>query len=114
MTRTFIHMLEKVSRNKKRRDKILKAASKKQLNAVRNVCYNLCDNKFNISEKCRSKLYPFRKHIRELAAKTKLKTSKALRRKIIQHGGFLPILLPAIISLLAEVGPAILGKALFK
>jgi hypothetical protein len=107
-------MLEKVSRNKKRRDKILKTASKKQLNAVRNLCHNLCNSKFNISEKCRSKLYPYRKHIRELATKRKLKTMKALRRKIIQHGGFLPILLPAIISLLSQVGPAILGKALGK
>jgi hypothetical protein len=37
-----------------------------------------------------------------------------LRRKVIQTGGFLPVLLPAIISLLSAVGPEILGRAIAK
>ena len=114
MTTTFLHSLARASNIKKSRDRIINKASKKQLNQVRNICANLCINKFKLNEKCRKKLYPFRKPIKQLASEKKLKSIRGLKKRLVQSGGFLPILLPAILSLLASAAPTLLERAIGK
>jgi len=110
--KTFLHALNRVARVKRQRDRIIKKASKKQLNAVRNICVNLCRNKFHIPEKCRRSLFTYRRDIRELASPKKLKTTQALKKRLVQRGGFLPILLPTVLSLLSTVGSKVLEGAI--
>ena len=108
----FLHALNHAARVKKKRDRLIKKASIKQLNSVRNVCVNLCRNKFSLDDTCRKKLCVYRKGIRDLASPKKLKSSSGLRKRLVQRGGFLPILLPAIISLLSTVGSKVLERAI--
>jgi hypothetical protein len=109
---TFLHTLNRAARRKHKRDRIIKKASKNQLNAVRNICVNLCRNKFQLDERQRRKLSTFRKDIRDLASPHKLKSTNSLRKRLVQCGGFLPILLPAILGLLSTVGSKVLERAI--
>ena len=108
----FLHALARVAQMKRQRDLLLQRASKGQLNSIRNICFNLCKKKFNLSAKTKRKLKVYCKDIRDLASKKKLKSTTGLRRRLLQRGGFLPILLPAILGLLSSVGGKVLERAI--
>jgi hypothetical protein len=105
----FLKQLGKVVKTKKRRDRVIQKAQKKQLNCIRNLCYNLCAKKFNLPPPLRVKLVPFKKDIRDLGNCRKLKSLRGLKKRLIQRGGFLPIVLPQLIGAL---GSLVLGKAI--
>ena len=109
---TFLEHLKRVAACKRKRNHVLQHASQPQINAVRNVCHNLCQGKLPLKPSTQRKLYPHRKTIRDLANTKKLKSLAGARQRLIQHGGFLPILLPAILSLLSTVGGRALSKAI--
>lgn len=95
----------------KNKKKLLKTATASQLNAIRNVCYNLCKGRFKLPPKIYKKISRHRRCIRDLANKKKLKSVQGIRKRLIQHGGFLGALLPAILGLISTVGGRALSKA---
>ena len=108
----FLQVLIRTGRKKKDRNRILIRASKGQLNSLRNICFNVCGKKFKLSPVIKRRLKPYCKDIRDLASKKKLKTTGALRKRLLQRGGFLPILLPAVLGLLSSVGGKVLERAI--
>ena len=89
--------------NSRKRNSILRKANAQDLNVIRNICHNTCCGKYKLPLAVRRKLHRYRHHIRDLSNKSKLKTIDGVRRRLIQHGGFLPALLPAVLSLLSPL-----------
>lgn len=102
MSRKFLQQLYRAGGGKRRR-KLIANASVGQLNCVRNLCYHLCKGKYRLPEKVRRKILPYRKDIRDLANKKKLKSKSGLKRRLIMRGGFLGALLPLVLGLLSPV-----------
>jgi hypothetical protein len=105
----FLVGLGKVVKKKKKRDRVIQKARKKQLNCIRNLCYNVCAKKFTLPAEMRTQLLPFKKDIRDLGNRHKLTSLRGLKNRLIQRGGFLPILLP---HLLGALGSLVLGRAI--
>ena len=112
MKSEFLYHLARVAKKKHQRDRIIRRASKEQLNLIRNICFNLCKCKIQLPSKTRQKLLRFKRDIRDLASKQKLATSQGLKRRLVQKGGFLPLLLPAVLGLVSSVGGKLLAKAI--
>jgi len=108
----FLHKLCSACNVKKRRERIINEASLKELNSIRNLCYNLCKKKFKLPNEVKRKILPYKKDIRDLANSNKLKTSRGLKNRMTQQGGFLPVVLPILLGLLSSVGTDLLGKAI--
>ena len=108
----FLHSLNRVAKKKKQRNRLINKASKGQLNSIRNICHNLCQNKFKVPEKVRRRLTHYCKDIRDLASKKKFKSARGLKKRLVQRGGFLPIILPAILGLLSSVGGKVIERAI--
>jgi len=74
------------------------------------VCDNLLKGNIPVNKEQRKKLYRHRNTIRFLASR-KNKSLALKKRKLIQHGGaFLPILLPPLLTIAAELLPAIFSQ----
>jgi hypothetical protein len=74
------------------------------------VCDNLLQGNIPISQTDKKKLVRHKKIIRYLASK-KPKSISLKRRQILQQGGaFLPILLPSLLTIAAELLPNLLKK----
>ena len=110
MNTGFLRRVAKAT-GKVRRRRIFQRASKPELNAVRNVCYNVCHGHFKLPLKVCKKLIPYRQDIRDLANK-KPKTKRALSRRLIQKGGFLPALIPAVLGILSSLTGRAIGRAI--
>ena len=108
----FLYQLNNASKTKKHRNRFLEKATQQQLNQIRNLCFHLCKKKLKIDPRLRRKLNRYRKDIRDLASKNKLKTLHGLRDRLKQRGGFLPLLLPAILGLVSSVGSKLVEKAI--
>ena len=108
----FLHALKHVAHSKPRRNRVIKKASKSQINCIRNLCHNVCRRKFQLPDKLRRRLQPFRRDIRDLSNKKKFKTIQGAKKRLIHRGGFLPILLPAIVGLLSSVGSKLIERAI--
>ena len=92
--------LIKVLGNPKYRKAILVHADKGLINAICEIVYNVLRNNINISESDKAKLIKHRKFLRELCEKSSLKEKKKI---LIQKGGFLQFLIPAVIGGLAQI-----------
>ena len=108
----FLHQLCSVCSVKKRRDRVISGASVKELNAVRNLCHNICRKKFKLPDKVKRKIQRYKKDIRDCGNPNKLKTSKGLKKRLILKGGFLPAVLPILLGLLSSVGGELVSKAI--
>ena len=111
MNAAFLRRIAK-AKGKAQRKRILQRASKPELNAVRNLCYNVCHGHFKLPSKVCKKLIPYRKDIRDLANKKKLKTKRALSKRLIHKGGFLPALIPAVLGILSSLTGRAIGRAI--
>jgi len=76
------------------------------------MCYQVCKGKFHLPPKVQKKISPFRRDIRDLANKKKLKSKAGLKRRLIQRGGFLGALLPVVLGLLSSVGGKLFERAI--
>ncbi len=70
-------------------------------------CYNVLDGQIPINSEQKHQLKPYRHSLRKLVDKSSLKTKKKI---LIQQGGFLQILMPALISGIASI----IGSAIEK
>ncbi|GFR02865.1 uncharacterized protein TNCT_728081 [Trichonephila clavata] len=107
--RQHVHLLHVLSAaNPQQRNAILKSATNEQIKTLCEICQNvLAGNvpKANVKRLCR-----YKRTIRQLADKS---ISLARKRKLLttnQTGGFLPLVLPAVLSFVG----GLLGKSIGK
>jgi hypothetical protein len=96
--------------NPRQRRLLLKNPSKELIAFIRNICFNLLDNKIPVSAKDRKKLRKFKETIRILADEKKKK--KTVKKAILLSGGFVSVLTPVLISLLSQLGGRLFSKAI--
>jgi hypothetical protein len=93
--------LTKLSKCKNcKRLSLLKNADKEQIDAICQIVYNLLEGRLPITEKLKLKLSDFRHSLRKITKVSNLKTKKKI---LVQNGGFLQFLLPAILPLLPSL-----------
>ena len=99
------------AKNKKEIEQILNQAGTDELNLLRNICVNLCQQKINIPQKSYKKIATYKNLIRKLADPKCFKCAKKLKTTLILKGGFLPLLIqPALTALISVLGSHILHK----
>jgi hypothetical protein len=86
---------------------IIKKAGPDLIKTIADICFNLTSGKIKLPENKRKKLIRFRHPLRRLAdRKVKIQTK---RKEIIQKGGFLSAIIPAI-SIVASLVSGLLAK----
>ncbi len=103
--RDMLAHLAKCSQNS--RNKILHNGEKPLIEAICQIVHNVLEGNIPINEKTKHQLSKYRQSLRTLTDKNSLKKKKKI---LVQNGGFLPLLLsavlpflPTIISSVAEV-----------
>ena len=86
---------------------MIKGANKNQIYALCEVVLNLLNGNINLEEKYLIKLHHKRKQLRELIKKNSIKKKKYL----VQKGGFIQFLIPAIVSGLASIISSVIEKS---
>ena len=105
--REFLKLLGS-SAQTKHRNALIDIATSDEICALIEACHNLLRNKkVKISKKDKDKLKRYKNHIRAIA--NKRKGSLNNKRLILkQHGGFLPVALPLILSSLTGLAGSLL------
>lgn len=93
----FFNYLNKA--DKKRKKIIIKAAKKDQIYSICDCVLNILKGNLPLKEEDKKKLYKRRYKLRKLLEKSKLENKKT----ILQEGGFLQVLLPALITSLSTI-----------
>lgn len=96
-----------LSKKGNKRKRLINKASMDQIDSLSEIALNIIKGKVNISPVHKKKLNRHKEKIRKLAKKISL---KARKRILVQRGGFLPLLITPILSLLG----ALAGKAISK
>jgi hypothetical protein len=92
-------LLKKLSDPKVRKH-VLKNADEKLMTALCDVVHNVLHGRINISDKDRKKLIKYKKSMRFLCKKSSLDHKK---KYLKQKGGFLQLLIPAVVSGIASI-----------
>lgn len=95
-----------ISSSKKSRSKLISAASKKEINSICEIILNILKGNIPLSDDLKSSLSRRKKKLRQLVKRVKLSTKK----KILQTGGFLQFLIPAIITGLSTFASSLIKK----
>lgn len=103
--KNFLQLLTKS--NKKIQKSMIKNASKEQIKSICEIVLNLLSGNIKLDQEDLSKLYKKRNSLRELIKKQSIKKKKYL----IQKGGFIQFLIPALISGLATVISSVIQKS---
>lgn len=105
--RRHVHLLHLLSSaSPQQRKAILRTANKEQIKSICEICQNLLSGNIPVSIK---KLRTHRKIIRQLADK-KIPFSKKRKLFLNQTGGFLPFVIPAVLSLLSGIAGKAIGN----
>ena len=95
------HLLKELSKTKSRyRKDILRKADPNLILALCEAIYNLLEGKIKVNNSQKEILKKDKATLRKLIEKAPIKDKRKL---LVQKGGFLPILLPAVLSTLASV-----------
>lgn len=105
----FIQLLSS-ARTQAERRKILKTANKAQLLFLREICNNVCAGSLKLSKTVKARLKRYAPVIRKLGDK-RVKNCR-VKEELLQSGGFLPLLAPAILGLLSTIGGRAISKAI--
>lgn len=105
----FLQLLAR-SKNSKRRKLLVQWADKTDLLAVSECIGNLLKGNVKLTPAQFKRLRRHRKSLRLLANKNGTLTEK--RRTIVQSGGFLPMILPSILSGIAKIAGPVIGTIL--
>lgn len=99
MAKNIVHQLPTLRKlrrcNHKTRKALLDAGGKKLQLCLRECAVNLLKGNVYLNKKQFNKLKKYKKPLRELSKKS---TSQKRRQKIVQTGGFLPMLLAPVIG----------------
>ena len=101
----FLNLICKCNKNLQKN--MIKGANKNQIYAICEVVLNLLNGNIDLNEKDLIKLSHKRKQLRELIKKSSIKKKKYL----VQKGGFIQFLIPAIISGLATIVSSVIEKS---
>ncbi|GFX70582.1 uncharacterized protein TNCV_875561 [Trichonephila clavipes] len=103
-----LHVLS--SANPQKRNAILKSATNEQIKTLCEICQNVLEG--NVSKVKVRQLCRYKKVIRQLAAPN---IPIARKRKLLtnQREGFLPLVLPAVLSLVGGFVRKAIGKRIF-
>jgi hypothetical protein len=91
----------------KYRKAILACADKKLIKALCEIIFNVLQNNINISGNLKNRLIRQRECIRKLCDKSSFAVKK---KTLIQKGGFLQYLIPAVIGGIAEIISSYVAK----
>lgn len=99
-------LLQSIANSKPKYQKIcINIGDKNLIKAICDICSNILAKNIEISEIDRLKLKSYKKTIRELAQDSKISNHSIDKKKLIinQKGGFLNILIPAVVSGIASL-----------
>lgn len=103
----FLTLLAK-SKKPKQRKLLMEWAEKTDINAISECAFNVLRGNVPLTAKQRKKLGKFKRTLRTLCNK---KTSDRIKkREIVQHGGFLPFLIPLALHAATSIIPNIIKK----
>lgn len=101
------HILCTLSKCKpKMRKAILISADKELITAICESIFNMLNSNLDINRETLTKLKPFKKTFRKLVSKSTLANKKKI---LIQKGGFLEFLVPAVISGISSIVSSIIS-----
>jgi len=103
--RNFLELL--THSNKKLQKSLIENASKDQIYSICEIVLNILNGNLNLDKKEIEKLARKKKQLRLLVNKGSIKNKKHL----IQKGGFIQFLIPAIITGLASIVSSIIEKS---
>jgi hypothetical protein len=106
-TNSEIEVLQALN-NPTQRKQLLGKPSRQLISFIRNICFNLLDNKIPVTNKDKQKLKKFKNTICALADKKR----KCVKKEILLSGGFIGVLTPVLISLLSQLGGKLFSKAI--
>jgi len=93
-----------------RRTHFVKNSSNDFVKCLCEACDNLLKGNIPINKKQKQQLYRHRNTIRFLASKQNKSLTKKKRKLIQQGGAFLPILLPPLLTIAAELLPTLFSQ----
>jgi len=99
-------LLQSIAKSKPKYQKIcINIGDKNLIKAICDICSNILARNIEISEVDRLKLKAYKKTIRELAQDSKISNHSIDKKKLIinQKGGFLNILIPAVVTGIASL-----------
>jgi hypothetical protein len=104
----FISLLNRYARSPKKRKHLLEIAAPGDIDACSEIFLNFLQGNIDVPHECLLKLQKRKKQIRKLANR---RTSRREKKVILgtQTGGFLPLLLPKIVPLLASAVGSLLN-----
>lgn len=93
---------------KRNRRKHLRKASSDNIRSLTEIAHNAIKGNITYSTKAKAKLKRFKKHIRKLAERKHSVAKK--KSSLIQNGGFLPFLIPPVLSIAGTLAGRYLAK----
>ena len=109
----LLKILENPIIKKSTKKSLIKRMGKETINNIAELILNILNGNIHVSEETKNKLRPFAKTCRKfLDKKTNLKTKKniLINKGIIQKGGFLQFLIPAIITGITSIITSIINN----
>lgn len=105
--RRHVHLLHLLSTaTPQQRKAILRTASNEQIKSLCEICQNLLSGNISVNVK---KLHPYKKIIQQLSNK-KIPIARKRRLFTNQTGGFLPLIIPTVLSLLGGIAGKVIGN----
>ena len=89
------------AKNRNRRNKIIDVADKEELTAICDCIHNVLKGNVKLKNNQIMQLRKYKKHLRSLT--NKRMSVKKRKDTLKQHGGFLPLLIPAAVSILSRL-----------
>jgi hypothetical protein len=102
-----IDLLKVISKSKKYRDAILHKADKELVEAICECVHNIIKGNIPIKSTDRNQLLKFRKILHNLLEKKNFKQKKKI---LIQHGAFLNVLVPLVVTGLSSLLSSLISK----
>src|SRR5437867_10531743 len=103
LLKKYIHHLHLLNHTCcKNRNVIIRNSSPELIRCICEVCYNLLRGNIPLTKTKKQKLKQYRNIIRYLGSKQE-KNLALKKQKLVQRGGFLPIVLPTILTVAAEI-----------
>ena len=109
----LLKILENPIIKKSTKKSLIKRMGKETINNIAELILNILNGNIHVSEETKNKLRPFAKICRKfLDKKTNFKTKKniLINKGIIQKGGFLQFLIPAIITGITSIITSIINN----
>jgi hypothetical protein len=103
-----LKIISKIKDPRLRKKILIEIADDCLYKALNEIAVNTISKKVPLNRATKTKLRKYKTHIKALASKTK---NKRLQKKlVVQSGGFLPLLVPAVASILGSVLSAAINR----